>query len=296
MASHLSDEELIEELRTRFEENKRALFDLRIVSAKLAEVNKKLLESEQMKSNFLSNIRNEIINPLSSILGLSYEMAHDAPPDEPVARFASMIHDEAFGLDFQIRNIFMAAEIEAGEAVVAPSISNIGRILTDAVDSFSPRAASEGKVVSVSLDPAGPATFRTDSEKLYCIVSNLLANAIEYSMSGGRIELSARLRDGRLVLAVRDEGIGIDRDRQKEIFDRFRQIDEGVCKAHRGHGLGLSIVKALVEFMGGTIHLDSTPGKGSAFVVTLPESEGAAADVFSEGGNEFIFDGEEEVL
>lgn len=295
MGSHLSDEELIEELRRRFEETKRALFDLRIVSAKLAEVNKKLIESEKMKSNFLSNIRNEIVNPLSAILGLSYEMEHDAPADAPMTKFARMIHEEAFELDLQLRNIFMAAEIEAGEAVVAPVMANIGRLVEDAVDSFTPRAEAGGKKINAILEPA-EIVFKTDTAKLYCIISNLLANAIEYSLAGGSVEVSARIRDGRLVIALRDEGIGIDRDKQAAIFDRFRQIDEGVSKAHHGHGLGLSIVKALVEVMGGTIHLDSKPGKGSAFIVTLPEAAGEVTNVFSEGGNEFIFEGEEEVL
>lgn len=293
MSSGMSDDELIEELRNRFDKTKRALFDLTVVSAKLEEVNKKLSESERMKSNFLSNIRNEINNPLASILGLASEIV--AASDSSAVPFARMIHSEAFDLDFQLRNIFMAAEIEAGETVVAPVMADIEHMIADVVDTISQSSRGLNKRIQVHVDPSG-LIFKTDSEKLQCIINNLLNNSVEYTGEGGHIVIDARLVTDRLVLTVKDDGVGIDKDKQNQIFDRFRQIDEGVRKTHRGHGLGLSITRALVDAMGGSIHLFSQPGKGSTFTVTMPEAAGEVTDIFSEGGNEFIFDGEEEVF
>lgn len=296
MGAHMSDEELIDELQKRFDEAKRALFDLRIVSDKLEKVNQKLQRSEQMKGNFLSNIRNEIINPLSSIMGLSSEIIDGTIEQASIPNVARMIHAEAFDLDFQLRNIFVAAEIEAGEMVFSPSSADVAALLNDVVDSFSNKVADGKKKVSLRLEPSGGLLFKTDAEKLQCIASNLLANAIEYSHKGGLIEISARMDGSKLVLSVGDTGIGIEKEKRDEIFDRFRQIEEGIRKSHRGHGLGLSIVKALVDAMDGSICLECHPGAGSVFTVILPEAKGEIPDIFSEGGNEFIFGGEEEVL
>lgn len=295
--ARLTENELIEELKKRFDENHKALYDLRAMTRKLEDVNRKLEESEALKTNFLSNIRNEIINPLTSILALSHELAGQTDPAcRECSRMSNSIFFEAFNLDFQLRNIFTAAEIEAGEAV--PGISNVDieMLIRNVIDSFMHLINSRQLVVSFDCAVVSEHErfFRTDSEKLKTIALNLLSNAIKFSPGGGSILVKAWRHDGQLNLLVEDSGIGIDESDQQAIFERFRQLDSGVSKNYSGHGLGLSITKALVELLSGTISVASIKGKGSIFTVFIPESHSdMPVDVFSTDGDEFIFEDEE---
>lgn len=295
--SILTDNELIEELRKRFELNRKALYDLRVMTGKLEDMNKKLVESEAMKSHFISNIKNEINNPLTSVLLLSKELAYeDAPDPAQVACITQTIYREIFSLDFQLRNIFAAAEIEAGEAV--PSISNVDvdMLIQSSLDSLKHKSEEKSLVVKYTFidKNEGVELFKTDSEKLQLIILNLLGNAIEYTPAGSLIELKVWRHDGHLNLLVADSGTGLNEEEQKVIFDRFRQLDSGVSKNYSGHGLGLSVVKAMVEMLNGTISVTSRKGYGCIFTVFIPQAKSdSVVDVFSDDGNEFFFEEEE---
>lgn len=282
----LSDLELIDELRKRLEAKDRAYHDLSAITAKLEELNRKLVESEELKSNFLSNIRNEINNPLTSVLTMSELIitGEELPDPETIKSIIGLIHKDAFVLNFQLRNIFAAAELEAGEAEPAVTNTDVDSVLGDCVSSLARTAAEkEVKVVCDVSEELKGTTFRTDAEKLHRIFLNLLANAIEYSCQGGEVKAGAWRDAERLVLTVRDFGAGIDKKDHATIFERFRQLDRGASKNHAGNGLGLSIVKASVELLGGGISVESALGKGSIFTVTLPESEAGTGDFLSEG-------------
>jgi len=290
----LSDSVLLEELKRRLIDNKKALHDLRVLTKKLEQLNRKLQESEAMKSNFLSNIRNEINNPLTSIMGLSEQIITGAVETDMAGSMAHMIYTEAFNLDFQLRNIFMAAELEAGEAMVNVSNVEVATLVRNLIDSYRNQADRKHLTMEFLCDRPEKSGdefyFKTDAEKLQLVLSNLLANAIEFSLKGKKVQLHAWKKDGRLSIAVRDDGIGISAEKQKQIFDRFKQLETGSRKAHKGHGLGLSITKALIELLDGSIELSSVAGKGCTFTVSVPESDaGLMVDVVSEDGNEFIF-------
>jgi signal transduction histidine kinase len=288
-----SDEELIQELTTRFAQSRKAFSDLSVVNRKLAEMNRRLEQSESLKSNFLSNIRNEINNPLNAIIGLAGELMAMRQGGGEVAKVASLIHSEANNLDFQLRNIFMAAELEAGE--VDPHIAhvNVAALVNDVVDSF--RHGASRKTVDIEVGVPQPdelSQFSTDAEKLQVIISNLLANAVEYSPVGGVVTVSVEIDgEGRLVVAVRDHGVGIAEEDHMRIFDRFTQLESGTTRSHLGHGLGLSIVRALTDLLQGTIAVHSALREGAIFTVTLPPNSFADDEnVFAEGGNLFLFD------
>ncbi|MBF0328060.1 MAG: HAMP domain-containing histidine kinase [Nitrospirae bacterium] len=293
--SKLTDSELIAELKNRFEEQGRALHDLMVMTRKLEDVNSKLQESETMKSHFISNIKNEINNPLSVILAMSETMSGlQSYAVEEIASMGELIFTEAFTLDFQLKNIFAAAEIEAGEA--SPYISNvdIDSLLRGLVDVYKKRTLS--KKLTISFEWIGDVvknSFKTDSEKLELILSNLISNAIEYTSEGGKVAVKAWRHDNSLNIIVEDTGIGIGEDDKQVIFERFKQLEEGVRKRHKGHGLGLSVTKALVELLGGTISVVSIKDRGSIFTVFIPEISGKEGiDVFSDDGNEFFFEEE----
>ncbi|MBF0589055.1 MAG: HAMP domain-containing histidine kinase [Magnetococcales bacterium] len=291
----ITDDALIAELKLRFDQTKQALYDVKMVTKKLEAVNKKLESSEQVKSNFVSHMKNEINNPLTSILGLSQQLGSIASDPNMVEMVASSIYSEAFSLDFQLRNIFMAAELESGETEMQISMVDIDTVIADTIDSFKHIAAEKGIVTQFAPNrPEGEKLlFKTDSDKIHQVFGNLLSNAIEFNHQDGEVEILADLVDSQLRITIKDTGTGIDPANIDRIFDRFTQMEAGVTKSHKGHGLGLSIVKAAIDLMGGSISMNNNQGDtpGCTFIITVPEVEmDVDADAFSVDGNEFFFD------
>lgn len=291
--SKLSDEDLIKELSERVDEKDRALFDLRMATRRLEEVNRRLIESEALKGHFLSNIRNEINNPLAVIAAIAGEITScvGRDPAECLA-LGDAIRSEAFSLDFQLRNIFCAAEIEAGEALTTPAQVDLCALVEATVASFAPLAAAQGLELRTiwEQEPGTEPLFVTDPAKLQLILANLLSNAVKFGGEGTAVQVTVHRGADALRLSVEDRGIGIDPADQDAIFERFHQLEGGKLKGYAGHGLGLSIVKALLELLGGTITVDSAAGRGSRFTALIPETSGAGSeDVFADAGNEFFF-------
>lgn len=295
--SKFTDEELIDELRNRFRMNREALEELQELNRELRIVNKKLEESESLKSHFISNITNEIINPFTSILGLAKHILSVKKEDwKTVISMVALIHSEAFNLDFQLKNIFVAAKFEAGE--INPEILNVDvkTVVENVVEAF--KFEAKKKNIALNFDfPIAPKEgdifyFKTDPEKLKLILSNLLSNAIKFSFDNQHIDIKARLEETTLKISVEDFGTGISEDNQKKIFDRFKRLDTGINSINRGHGLGLSINKAILDLLKGTIDIQSEIGKGSTFTVSIPEAQSETAG-FSSDGNDYLFEEEE---
>lgn len=298
-----SDQEFIQELQRRFAEHTAALEEQHKLMKKLQAVNKKLEDSEALKSNFISNIRNEINNPFASILGLSKNILAlsqqeiDAKQLQRIRSMASLINNEAFKLDFQLRNIFMAADIEAGSAIPEVTQVDILHLINEAVEHLQNKIAQ--KTINIRIDnnlpkDSHPWLFGTDPSKLQLILINLLVNALEFSENEGLIVINLELCDDQLKISVTDQGIGIAEGHLDDIFDRFNQLDTGLTRAHQGHGLGLSVSKALAEICEGTISVKSKQGSGSTFEVKLSElTAPEEMDEFSFGGDELFFDAEE---
>ena len=287
----LSDDELIKELEERFAFNQMALCDLREMTEKLEIMNAKLQESEALKGHFLSNIRNEINNPLTSIMGLSQQCLCSQNESERCISTARMIYHEAFSLDFQLQNIFIAAELEAGEVDPAFARVDVSTIIDRVVEALEYQI--NAKQMVVKADREMPLIFSTDARMVRLILINLLGNAIEFGSESGHVAVSAKVTDNNLEFIVTDDGEGIPKENQEAIFDRFRQLDSGTTKCHRGHGLGLSIVRSLVEMLGGQLQLDSDKDQGCVVKISLPQPNVEVKDVAQEG-NLFIFDDAEQ--
>ncbi len=295
MDKMIEDDMLLKELKRRFEENAIAMTSLRTMTQNLERVNEKLRQSEALKSDFLSNIRNEIINPLASIMGLSRQIMDKKVDVDTLRSMTAVIYHEAFDLDFQLKNIFAAAELEAGETSMSVARVDVAALVRGQIAAFSHKAA-ERKVTLVfdcsSCGSDGSLTFTTDPDKLQKVLANLLANAVEFNLEGKRVTINAGRGNGLLTISIADEGIGIPEQDRKRVFDRFVQLDTGVRKRHKGHGLGLSITKALVEMLGGAVSLTGAEGRGCVFTVSIPELKTAGpVDTSSGDGNEFIFEG-----
>ena len=305
--SELTDQELIEELKKRFDQNKKSLSEVQKLNKELKEVNKKLEDSESLKSHFISNITNEIINPFSSIQGLAESIISLKQPDwEKVNSLVSMIYYEAFQLDFQLRNIFAAARLEAGELAPQPVKVDIRKVLESVVDSFRYEVEKKGLTVDFQFDieTGEDKTFYyvTDPEKVKLIIANLLSNAIKFSYEGGTIMIRVWQEQEELRIQVKDYGTGISRENQEVIFDRFKKLDSGINSVYRGHGLGLSVNKALIDLLDGEIDIQTSQGTGSAFTVKIPAMNSVNEDVAFDdnemffGRDDMFGDGQEETF
>lgn len=289
-----TDEDVVTELLRRLKAKDEANHDLLVITKKLEDLNKRLVESEKLKSNFLSNIRNEINNPLTFVLSMCELLSTSGITDiETLRSSIANIHKEAFNLNFQLINIFAAAELEAGNAAAEASTVDIPALMESAIESLRHRADEKNISIAceLSADIRDNGLFKTDSEKLQCILANLLANAIEYSYVGSAVEVGARRNGNSIEITVTDHGVGIDPKDHELIFERFKQLDTGVTKGHAGHGLGLSVTRAMIDLLNGTMSVRSDRGAGASFILTIPESmNGDASGTFSVDGNNFFFE------
>ncbi len=298
--SNLSDRQLLKELRQRLDESSKAKSELQNLSKDYQEVSRKLSESESLKSHFISNISNEIVNPFTSILGLSKAILSVEKNDwKKVVSMVALIHSEAFNLDFQLKNIFVAAKIEAGE--IAPNITkvNVKSLIQNIIDSFNVVSRKMGISIDLQYNIdygfGKNLYFKNDSEKLKLILSNLINNALKYSYKDSKIILRVSIEDDILQISVQDFGTGISEKNQKIIFERFKRLDSGINSINRGHGLGLSITKSLLDVLDGNITIDSKKGEGSTFSISLPEARNMI-EGFSGEGNDIFFDDDDEIF
>lgn len=293
--NELTDSELLAELDKRFKVNRKVLDQQTKLLKELEFVNGQLIEAEKVKSQFLSNIRNEIINPLTSILGLSTNLVKHYGDKEAIDRTGKLIYQEAFDLDFQLGNIFIAAELEAGE--LRPEVANadIKEVVEQVHNELNHKAQKKDITILVE-NKLEEAIFRTDSEKIHLIMSNLVANAIEFSNEGGEVRIKFYVDNDELAIEVKDFGIGIKLDDQTKIYDRFKQLESGSTKGHGGHGLGLSIVKDLLDLLEGRIALESEVNVGSTFTILIPEGDAKDDLNLTLGGNEFLFEEGDELF
>lgn len=272
--NNLTNDQLLEVLKARFQQNEESLDKLQQLTRELQKANEHLEESEAMKSQFLSNIRNEINNPFASILALARSISSlEQGEMEKAHKMASLIYAEAAQLDFQLRNIFCAAEIEAGDLHPELEPVHVQSVLEEVMANFSGRAGKKQLVVQLGNTLPENYTFVTDEYKFRLAVSNLLANAIEFTeTAGSEIHIAAEETGEQLIIRVTDQGPGLNEEEVRLIFSRFRQLQSGSTKTHRGHGLGLSVAAACLELLNGTLDVERTGNTGSTFMITLPKA------------------------
>ena len=236
------------------------------------DLNRKLVESESFKSHFLSNITNEIVNPFASVMGLSQQIMELKKEDfKKAAGLARLIFSEATALDFQLRNIFMAARLEAGEEKPEPAEINLRQMLEAVVDKIKHEADKKGIRISLEIAPYLE-RFVSDSEKLELILMNLLSNAVKFSEFGKDITVRAHKTENRDVeVEVADKGIGMTKDEINRIFDRFHRANPVIQSITPGSGLGLAVVEGLLFVLNGKAEINSHPGKGTLVRIFLPE-------------------------
>lgn len=246
--------------------------DLEIAKAAVQAKADELERSGRYKSDFLANMSHELRTPLNSSLILSKLLA-DNPAgnltDEQV-KYAQTIHSSGNDLLALINDILDLSKIEAGHMEIHPEPITIQRLVADLAQVFEPIAGQKGLSFHASRGEGCPDAIETDKQRLEQILRNLLSNAVKFTEHGSVSLTVVGLPDGRVSFVVKDTGIGIATEHQRDVFEAFRQADGTISRKYGGTGLGLSISRELARLLGGAITLESTPGEGSTFSVVLP--------------------------
>jgi len=247
----------------------------------LAESNVALYEANQIKGEFLANVSHELRTPLNSIIGFAEVLQEtlansEAPQAEKHNRYASNIILSSRRLLDLINDLLDLAKIEAGRAELRLATVSVKDTAEGLANLIRPQAEKRGVSIKIKVQPNLPAA-ETDAGKLQQILFNFLSNAIKFSPAEGTVTLSAEVGEqhvgkgvARLRMSVKDEGPGIAPEDQQRVFEKFSQVDSSETREHGGTGLGLTISKELALLLGGEIHLDSAPGEGATFTLTIP--------------------------
>jgi signal transduction histidine kinase len=259
----------------------------------LEERAEQLAVSMRYKSEFLANMSHELRTPLNSLLILAKLLADNAEGNlsPKQVEFAETIHGAGSDLLQLINDILDLSKVEAGKMDVSPTRIALVQLVDYVEATFRPLTAEKGLDLSVRVSPELPATLHTDEQRLLQVLRNLLSNAVKFTDSGS-VELVIRpagmdvpqsireqlLEAGSLTdadapliaFSVTDTGIGIAASKMRVIFEAFKQADGTTSRKYGGTGLGLSISREIAQLLGGEIHAQSEPGRGSTFTLYLP--------------------------
>jgi signal transduction histidine kinase len=237
--------------------------------ADLEERNRTLLESEQVKSELVSNVSHELRTPLASVLGFSSLMLdRDLPPEE-TKRYLEVIRTEARRLAALLNDLLDLQRVEQEALDLRNEEVDLNELLATQVTLYSAQSDAH----ELKFEPTEEAlTVRGDRDRLAQVIGNLLSNAIKYSPEGGVVDVTTTLIGDEAWVWVRDEGLGIPGGHQEQIFTKFFRGDVGRELGIAGTGLGLVLARQIIEAHGGEIGFDSESGRGSTFWLQLPAS------------------------
>ena len=240
------------------------------ILGELIEAKQQAEESDRLKSAFLANISHEIRTPMNGILGFAELLKAPHRSGEEQAEFIDIIQQSGHRMLDLINNLINVSRIEAGETILHIAETPVNELLRDLHAFFKPEMNKKGLLLNcVTPFPDSESIIETDSGKLAQIITNLIQNALKFT-SKGEIDFGYNLINSTLEFYVIDTGIGIPLEMKTRIFDRFHQVDNPLTRTQEGSGLGLSISKAYVEMLGGTIRVESEVHRGSEFYFTLP--------------------------
>ena len=232
------------------------------------------VEAERAKTEFVSTVSHELRTPMTSIKGYVKLLLMGAAGvlSEEQSNFLSVIDTNVDRLTVLVNDLLDISRIESGRIKLSPHRMDVIPVIEQVVVEMDSRAMEQGLSL-ISHLPLHLPDIIADPDRVAQILTNLLGNACNYTLPGGKVVVSAYQDDRKVAISVSDTGIGIAPDDQQKIFERFFRADDSVVQDAPGTGLGLSIVKSLVEMQGGEIWVESEVGVGSTFTFTLPIAE-----------------------
>lgn len=226
-----------------------------------------------LKDQFLANLSHELKTPLTSIIGFSKALMNSPSEQPPIKEKMRIIYDQGRTLLRLINTLLTISEINSGTAKIGRDAVDIRDITEMVVQGVKKLPDGEGRKIEFIGD-AGEFVVIGDSEKLFSAFSELIINALKFSEPNGEVTVRCFKAEGNVSISVKDNGIGINADDFKIIFDPFYQADGSLTRKYGGNGIGLTLLKKVVVLHGGTVGVESVQGKGSTFTVEIPLAKG----------------------
>lgn len=271
-----NDEKTILDITRDISERKRIEFLKQKVRQKTLLLNK-TIEYNKLRTEFFANISHELRTPLNMILGsiqlvnISTNDKGIKSPDIKIEKYMSIIKQNCYRLVRLVDNLIDITKIDAGYLEINVQNADIVKVVEDIALSVVEYVESKGIELTFDTD-VEEKYMAFDADKIERIMLNLISNAIKFTKLGGKIYVNIQDKKDIVVITVRDTGIGIPLEKQKEIFERFVQVDKSLSRNQEGSGIGLSLVKSLVEMHQGKIFINKEVTQGSEFVIELPVS------------------------
>jgi signal transduction histidine kinase len=228
------------------------------------------LHLARLKSDFVANVSHELKTPLALIrlFAETLELGR-VPSEEKAHQYYRVINKESHRLTQLINNILDFSRIEAGRKEYRFAPTDVARVVREVIESYRFQIEQQGFELKVDVEEDLP-HVPADEEALGQAIINLVNNAIKYSRESKTIHIDVRREGGKVLVSVKDTGIGIPRGEQKKIFEKFFRGEDSLVHETKGSGLGLALVRHIMEAHGGQVEVESTPGKGSTFTLVLP--------------------------
>ncbi|MDR3337225.1 MAG: response regulator [Treponema sp.] len=277
----------------------RARVNAQLKNIALIQAEKSLAQAEyysKTKSDFLSRMSHEMRTPLNAIMGMT-AVAQMANDHDQIMNCLEQIDGSSCRLLGLINDLLDMAKIDAGGFELAPGQFSFKETIEGVIADISSKAEAKGQHFTVELDPAIPDSLIADEERLEQVLLHLLSNAVKFTPEGGSVRFTVHRIASQpeqpeedaciLCFEVKDTGIGISEELKTRLGSAFEQVDNGITRMYGGMGLGLAISKRIVQMMGGSIEVESAPGKGARFICTvkLRTEHGASRDGNAGGGN-----------
>lgn len=224
---------------------------------------------ETMRQDFVSNVSHEIQSPLTSIRGFVSLLKDDSLSRDEQLHYIGIIESESLRLSKLGENLLRLSTLESEYAEINPTQYSLGRQLKDIILMMEPQWSAKNIEVSLSEEPA---SIFADEDLFSQVWINLLNNSIKFTPAGGKIKISVSKQNKQTEVTISDTGIGMTKETMTHIFERFYMADKARSRSAGGSGLGLSIVKKIVQMHHGSIDVTSTPGKGTIFKITIPQN------------------------
>lgn len=242
--------------------------EIGVLSASFDEMAQELAKLDQMRQDFVSNVSHEIQTPLTSISGFSKALKFKKMSEESRIHYLTIIEHESERLSRLSQSLLQLSHLQHELHPLKRSKYRLDRQLREVVIALEPQWSAKGIEMDVGLEAI---TVHADEDQLKQVWINLLNNSIKFTPERGVIRMKAEQKDGLISVSITDTGIGIPEEERVNIFKPFHKVDKSRNPSVKGNGLGLSIVKKIVDLHTGDIQVSGTPGIGSTFTVTLPE-------------------------
>lgn len=236
----------------------------------LADDRTEAVRLDEVRRDFVANVSHELKTPIGAVSLLAEALSSAADEPAEVRRFAKRLSQESDRLANITAEIIELSRLQSGDPLTSAERVSVDAVVTQAVDRN--RVAAESHRISLVASGKVRAEVFGDEALLVTAVHNLVANAIQYSPDGSRVGIGVSVADGVVEIAVTDQGVGIPDDERDRVFERFFRVDAARSRNTGGSGLGLSIVKHVVQNHGGDVRVWSQQGRGSTFTIRLPEA------------------------